>query len=150
MACFQSMEFSSTKPKLTCHRLKQMLCVKSNATNKLSSKYVYISKKTVKQIYIEQIEDTPKKKCGICKQLQFEKNMRSVKKYFQKVYIDFDEKDKTFVLKRICASCKREFEDEKFPQFAVLEHIRCNTHLPIVQRLSKLDERLVYIRISFA
>lgn len=78
----------------------------------------------------------PKNKCGICKQFQFEKNMRSVRKYLQMVYIDLSEKDKTFVLKKICASCKRELENGKLPQFAVPKHIRRNTHLPIVARLS--------------
>ena len=114
----QLMELSSTKPKFTCHQLKQMLRAKSNVTNKLSSKCVYF-KKTAKQIYIQQIEYTPKNKCGICKQLQFEKNMISVSKYLQKVYMDLAEKDKTFVLKRICASCKRARENGKLPQFPV-------------------------------
>lgn len=110
MAHLQSMEFSSTKTKLTCCQLKKMLHVKSNATNKLSRKSIYTSKKITKQIYIKQIEGTPKTKCDICKQLQFEKNMRSVRKYLQNLYMDLDEKDKTFVLKRICASCKRALE----------------------------------------
>lgn len=150
MAYLQSMEFSSAKPKLVFRQLKKMLHAKSNARNKLSSKCVYSSKKTAKQIYIEQIEDTPKNKCGICKRLQFEKNMRSVSKYLQKVDMDLVEKDKTFVLKRICASFKRALENEKLPLFAVPKHIRCNMHLPIVQGLSKLEERLVSIRITFS
>jgi hypothetical protein len=89
MTYIQSMELSSTKPKLTCRQLKKMLHAKNNDTNKISSKCVYTFKKTAKQIYIEQIEDTPKNKCGICKELKFEKNMRSIRKYLQKVYMDF-------------------------------------------------------------
>ena len=76
---------------------------------------MYSSKKTVKQIYIEQIEDKPPKKCGICKQLQFEKNIRSASEYLQQVYMDMTKKDKTFVLKRICVSCKRELGNIKLP-----------------------------------
>ena len=112
---------------------------KNNVTKNLSSKHVYTSKKTSKQIYITQIEDTSKNKCGICKQLQCEKNMRSVSKYLQKFYMKLDEKDKTFVLKRICASCKRVLETRKLPQFAVPKHIRRNKRLPIVQGLSELE-----------
>ena len=127
-----------------------MFCAKSNSRNKLSRKCVCSSKKTAKQIYIEQIEYTPKDKCGICKQLQFEKNMISVSKYLQKLYMDLAEKDKTFFLKRICASCKRALENGKLPQFEVPEHIRRNTHIPIMQGISGLKERLVSIRIVFA
>lgn len=115
MAYLQSMEFSSTKTKLTCHRLKQILHEKINATNKLSRKHVYTSKKTSEQIYIEKIEDMPRNKCGICKQLKFEKNKRSIRKYLKTLYMDLDEKDKTFTLEIICASCKRSLENGKFP-----------------------------------
>ena len=95
--------------------MKKIPCSKSNAKNKLSRKYVYTCKKTIKQIYIEQNEETPKNKCAICKQFHFEKNMRSVSKYLQKVYMDLDEKDKTFPLKIICGSCKRALENKKNP-----------------------------------
>jgi hypothetical protein len=124
--------------------------VKRNARNKLSSKCVYSSKKISKKIYIEQIEDTPENTCVIFKQWQFEKNIRSVRKYLQKVYMDLAEKDKAFVLKGICASCKRTLENRKLPQFAVTEHIRHNTHLPITQALLELEEICVSIRIEFA
>ena len=63
--------------------------------------------------------------------------------------MDLVEKDKTFLLEWISTSCKGALENEKFPQFAMPEHIRRNIR-QIVTRLSKLEERLVSIRITFA
>ena len=40
--------------------------------------------------------------------------------------------------------------NKKLPQFAIPEHIRCNTHLPIGQQLPELEERLVFKIIAFS
>ena len=91
-----------------------MLHTKSNPANKLSSKCFYTTKKIAKQVYIEQIEDTPKNKCVICKQLQFGKNMRSISKYMQKVYVELDENEKNiYPKKNMCILQKsREYADK--------------------------------------
>ena len=107
-------------------------------------------KKRPKQIYMKQIQDTPSKKCTICAQLQFEKNMRNISQDLEQVYLQLSRKDKTFLVKRICVSCKRALENGKLPQFATPEHIRSNKPLPLVGTLSELEERLVSLRISFA
>ena len=107
-------------------------------------------KKRPKQIYMKQIQDTPSKKCTICAQLQFEKNMRNISQDLEQVYLQLSRKDTTFLVKRICVSCKRALENGKLPQFATLEHIRSNKPLPLVGMLSELEEILVSLQIAFA
>ena len=107
-------------------------------------------KKRPKQIYMKQIQDTPSKKCTICAQLQVEKNMRNISQDLEQVYLQLSRKDKTFLVKRICVSCKRALENGKLPLFATPEHIRRNIPLSLVGTLSELEERLVSLQIAFA
>ena len=104
-------------------------------------------KKRPKQIYMKQIQDTPSKKCTICAQLQFEKNMRNISQDLEQVYLQLSRKDKTFLVKRICVSCKRALENGKFPQFATPEHIRSNKPLPLVGTLLELEEYLCHYEL---
>ena len=92
----------------------------------------------------------PINKCAICKQLQFEKNMRNISEYLQQVYLYLTGKDKRFPMKRICASCKRALENGKLSQFTTPKQIRANRWLPLVATLSKLGKVFVSLRIGFA
>jgi hypothetical protein len=58
--------------------------------------------------------------------------------------------DKPFSSGKVCLPCKRSLENGKQPQFATLDRIRCNTPLADVSALTKLEERLVSLRIAFA
>jgi len=57
---------------------------------------------------------------------------------------------KTFSIGKNCLPCKRSLENEKLPQFATPDQIRCNTPLLDVSTLTKLEERLVSLQIAFA
>ena len=59
-------------------------------------------KKRPKQIYMKQIQDTPSKKCTICAQLQFEKNMRNISQDLEQVYLQLSRKDNFFGEKNMC------------------------------------------------
>ena len=96
------------------------------------------------------IQDTPKNKCSICEQLQFEKNMNYITQELESQYENLLQNDKEIMNKKICKSCKKEIQNGKLPQFAVSEQIRCNTPLHTVETLSELEERLVSLRIAFA
>jgi hypothetical protein len=56
---------------------------------------------------------------------------------------------KTLSSKNICLPCKRALQKGKFPQFATPNQIRHKMPLQITRTLSKLEERLVSLIITF-
>lgn len=70
----------NTKNKMNFHKLKQTLCMHNaniieNNRNKLRNKDCDSTKSNLIENYKNQIEDTPRTKCPICKKLKFGKNM---------------------------------------------------------------------------
>jgi hypothetical protein len=51
--------------------------------------------------------------------------------------------DKPFSSEEVCIPCKQSLENEKLPQFAIPDRIRCNTTLEYVSALTELEEGLV-------
>ena len=118
--------------------------------NKIMNKNCSSRKCTPIEIYKQQIEDTPKTKCPICKTLQFRKNISSIGLELEKMYIHISRKQTTLHLNIICRSCKTTLANAKLPRFATPEQIRRNKPLQTVTTLSELEERLVALRIPFA
>jgi hypothetical protein len=99
---------------------------------------------------MKQIEDTPSIACAICEELNFSKNIKSFTPDLKKEYIILTQNDRTFSTSKICLPCKRSLENGKLPQFATTNQIICNTPLPDVSTLTKIEERLVSLLFSFA
>jgi hypothetical protein len=68
----------------------------------------------------------------------------------QEEYLWMTSHDKPFSNEKVCLPCKRSLENEKIPQFATTDQIRCNTPLADVSALTELEERFVSLRIEFS
>jgi len=99
---------------------------------------------------MKQIEDTPRITCAICEELHFAKNIKYFTHDLEKEYFSLALNDRTISTRKICIPCKRALQNWKVSQIATPYQIRCNTPLPDVTTLSKLEERLVSLRIAFA
>lgn len=65
------------------------------------------------------MEDTPKKKGPICKQLQFHKNMERIGQDLEQIYVNLSKSHRNMPRKVICKVCKRAHRNGKLPQFVV-------------------------------
>jgi hypothetical protein len=109
-----------------------------------------LGKRDAKQIYMKQIKDAPSIACAICEELNFSKNTNYFTPDLQKEYLSLKLNDRTFSTSNICLPCKQSLENGKLPHFATPDQIRCNTPLPDVSTLTKLEERLVSLRIEIS
>ena len=107
-------------------------------------------KKDAVQIYMEQVEDTPRNTCAVCTRLHFAKNIRFFTTELQEKHMNLTLNNRTFINENICVACKKSLKNGKLPQFVTPEQIRRNIPLPIVNALSDIEERLVSLRIAFA
>jgi hypothetical protein len=68
----------------------------------------------------------------------------------EKEYVNLKLHNKLFSFRKICVACKRALHNGKFPQFATLEKIICNTLLSVVNTFPKHEDRLMSMRIETA
>ena len=101
--------------KLMYHKMKQILRANKIAKTSSISEHMPRNKKTTKHVYMTKIQDTPKNKCSICEQLQFEKNMNYITQELEIEYQNLLQNDKEIMNKKICTSCKREIQNGKLP-----------------------------------
>ena len=71
------------------------------------------------------------KKCLICKQLQFHKNIVNIGQGLEKIYVDLSDSHKNLCTGVICKVCKRALQNEKLQQFVIFERIEQNKPLQI-------------------
>ena len=103
---------------MTYHRLKQIACSNENKKEASTTKYFHVKNKDAKQIYWQQIQDTPSNKFEICEELHFAKTIKFLTHDLEKEYLSLTSNDRSFSSKKICVSCKRALQNGKLPKFA--------------------------------
>jgi hypothetical protein len=133
--------------KITYRKLDPTLWNASIENQQTLATHPSVVERDAKKTYMKQIKHTPSIAHAICKELDFAKNTNYFTHDLQKEYISLTLNDRTFYTNKICLPCKRSLENGKFPQFPTPDQIRCNTPLPDVSTLTKLEERLVSLGI---